>query len=174
MTDDFFRGRVEGPKIMHLLNESGGPQGGAMENLIFAQNFGRKGGRKGFDLDHELVLVVRDHFLSDGSKENRCIISMTKDVVHYDFRGPAVLLRQRAKEDEEEEGPNGYTTAVGKKLELKLSMKRMELDMERMEDVKLEDLRHTVDWLNTYPENTERVSKGDNDLYLEGRNRPGR
>ena len=142
------------PNIMGLLNEDKA-RGGGMKCLVFARNFREE---EGFDLDHELVMVVRNNFISDGSKENASIVSMTKDVVHYNFRGPAVLFRQRmsAKTKMRKEGIQGLDAQGREAVMNMISMVDwdwLELDMGRVEDVRLEDLRHVVDWLNTYPEN---------------------
>ena len=158
--------KIEAPKVVpHLLGENG-PLGSGAEQLLFEHNTVR-----GFDLDHRLAVVVRDNFLSDGSKTNQCIIAATRGASTYDFCGPVVLLRQRLDREAEKKDGKDQIKFVDIAPGVSVPAPPV-IDTAYFEDIKLEDLRHVVDYFTIYPkQHKPRKIPGAQNYWFEGRNR---
>ena len=50
---------------------------------------------RGRALQHTLVVVSRDEFMSDGSLKNKSIAKATNGLVAYDWRGPVIALAKK-------------------------------------------------------------------------------
>ena len=53
---------------------------------------------RGRALQHTLVVVSRDEFMSGGSLKNKSIVKATSGLVAYDWRGPVIALAKKGTE----------------------------------------------------------------------------
>lgn len=97
----------------HLGNDKPSP-----ERMIITYNAYRS-----LEIDHTIIVHVRDNFGSDGSRPNLCVNETREGKGSFEWRGPLVALHQIGDADDP------YTF---------------------YKDVTLEDLRIVVDWFKTY------------------------
>lgn len=109
--DDF-----EFPKTSHLFGE----EPTVLEMLKFRENI-----RRGFVLDHTILVQYQYALRIDGSEPNQSIIEVTKGRLGHNWRGSVVILRRPGRA----------------------------MDLGFHEDIRLADFRHVVDYFLTYKRN---------------------